>query len=450
MFLRQKSRFFSTTRSLIDFDITTKAFKSTPLHEVILSAVIFKIVCDYPLFTNSITTILKSESKIPKPIISVLNTAIKSTVFKLFTGGESITDCMCVIKNLKKNYNVRTILDFSVEEVQSSDADASWDMNLKKKCDLLDDIISNKLDDDVLFIPIKCTSMICPLLLEKLTSVIPVRTRATNSLAGDMNNLDLKDSLSIYGLSYVELKTFNNGLRRLSILCEHASKSNVSLLFDAEQSHRQPAIEIYYRLLAKKYNKVKPVVYNTYQLYLKRTLHAIELDIKHANANNYILAAKVVRGAYMQSEKLNASMNRKTTDYPIRNSKTDTDLAYNESIRVLLQSHSQGTSLIIATHNRDSIIQALQHMNDLSISNNNSRIFFAQIKGMCDNITNLLGLHQYNSLKLISYGSFQELLPWILRRLEENESIFGAMQQERYLLVKEITDRVFGRKGINN
>jgi proline dehydrogenase len=170
----------------------------------------------------------------------------------------------------------------------------------------------------------------------------------------------------------------------------------------------------------------KPVIYNTYQTYLKRTNDVIEKDLEHAKQYNYIFAIKLVRGAYMYSENKRYQNNKiSTKSNQLFLSKNEVDLTYNKILEKLIKLISINNNntqiyLLIATHNRMSIMYALEQMEKYKMENSHSCIHFAQIKGMCDNLTFALGLHNYNVSKLIVYGSFVDVLPWLIRRIEEN------------------------------
>ena len=316
-------------------------------------------------------------------------------------------------------------------------------MNLKHRIDVL--ILAAAQNGRIPFIPIKCTSFINSKLLESLTIIL-----------NSDNNIN--DNTAIENLSPSEKCLYDLSMNALHRLASAAQDHGIGLLLDAEQSHRQPAIEHFARILSQHYNLPgrKAIIYNTYQMYLKRSLQELKRDLNHANEYGYILAIKLVRGAYMYSEKERALSLH--VDSPVLESKEIVDRNYNDSISMLLQRISDNNDdnnddnnndnnnnnnnnntnntnhnntnktkvinapiVMIASHNRQSITHALEEMTKLNIISSNKHVHFAQIMGMCDHITCLLGFHKYNVSKLICFGKFEELMPWLLRRFQENQ-----------------------------
>jgi proline dehydrogenase len=174
------------------------------------------------------------------------------------------------------------------------------------------------------------------------------------------------------------------------------------------QSNRQPAVEIIAQILSEKYNVTDPVVFNTYQTYLKRTPEVLKRDMKRAKTGNYIFAAKIVRGAYISSEREAANIKQQNSigihEDPVLPLRIDTDLAYNLAVESILESisplnsdssvtsNSSRPAVMIATHNRESVQLAVDIMLKLSIPNDHPNVQFAQIQGMSDHITLALSL----------------------------------------------------------
>ena len=202
---------------------------------------------------------------------------------------------------------------------------------------------------------------------------------------------------------------------------------------DAEQSHRQTAVNIISRHVARQLNTPdkKAFLYNTYQMYLRKAPETLNRDMEDARALGYVLAAKVVRGAY-----LNAEWQREQSFGVniLQDSKHDTDQAYDRAVAAVLQNvpatatssmGEAGAALVVATHNTGSVQSAVNKMQSMGLLPSHPRVHFAQIMGMSNHITIALATAGYNAHKLILYGQFSEILPWLRRRLDECQvSIF--------------------------
>ena len=323
-------------------------------------------------------------------------------------------------------------MDHSSEEYRTEEL---FNLNLEMKKKLIEESCSVIGTDAVKFVPLKASSLINPAVLEELSR------RRENS-----HTKDISGDLTVRLLEFPSPldAQWQSGMQRLTEICATAREHGICLLLDAEESDRQPGLEIVYRVLAREFNNCDlgkvvadvsspsspspsrgPVLYNTYQSYLRRTEVALTRDLAHANENQYIFAFKLVRGAYMNSElRRAAASSTHGADFlsPLQESKTDVDATYNRIVHRSLHQIHQGSNLriMVATHNKESILQALHEMDKLNMPSDHPYIHFAQILGMTDNLTYALGLGNYNVAKLLLFGEFKDILPWLLRRMDEN------------------------------
>jgi len=240
-----------------------------------------------------------------------------------------------------------------------------------------------------------------------------------------------------------EITLLNAMYNRGRKLGKEASKCGARLLIDAEQVRYQPAIDNLVLELQRQFNMGdKPIIYNTYQCYLKDSPERLRTDIARSERFQYHFGAKIVRGAYMESEReLAASL---FLDDPIHATIEDTHNCYNESVDYLL-SHSTQSDLNVevmcGTHNQNSIVQAIASMNKYGIDRSADTICFAQLYGMSDELTLNLGKNGYRAYKYVPYGEVDEVVPYLLRRAKENSAIMGGATIELGMLSAELKRR---------
>jgi proline dehydrogenase len=244
-----------------------------------------------------------------------------------------------------------------------------------------------------------------------------------------------------------EIELLDAMFDRGRLLGEEAAKTGTRLLIDAEQSWYQPAIDHLVLELQQKFNAIDvagiPIIYNTYQCYRKDTPERLRIDVDRSERFNYHFGAKLVRGAYMESER--ALAEKAGIPDPIHESIDDTHACYNETVDYLLD-HSRNSNkkveLMCATHNQTSIEKAIESMNRHGIDRNDSTICFGQLYGMSDHLTFNLGRHGYRAFKYVPYGEVQEAIEYLLRRARENSSVVGGAQLELDMIKGEMGRRL--------
>jgi len=409
---------------------TVLAGISTP--QLATASLIFG-VCQRQALMGPLLTVLRAagSTALGAPLLAV----VRRTAFRHFCAGETLQDCGRVARQMRSAAGVRLLVDHSVEERETA---ADWALNLRNKRALLGSC-AETLGDGVAFVPVKVTALASPALLEAMTRHIHA--------AGD-GYLDAEVDPRTQ-LSAEEAELLGSALENMGELCAEAQRLRLPVLFDAEQSHRQPAIDFVCRRLQARFNRCEggapPVVYNTFQMYMVGAERRLARDLEHAREGGFVLAAKVVRGAYLVSEAERAAETGAAS--PILKSKGATDVAYDRGISALLRSiaKDQSAAVLIATHNQQSVELAAREMERLGLPRNHPRVSMAQIMGMCDNLTLALGLAGYNSHKLVLYGDFGEVFPWLLRRLDENRDMLGAAQLELPLIRAELRRRLIGK-----
>jgi proline dehydrogenase len=330
---------------------------------------------------------------------------IKNTIFEQFCGGESIRDCESTIQHLHKGH-IGTILDYSVE---GEETEKSFD---ETTLEILRTIERASESSDIPFCVFKVTGIASTELLEAVQ-------------IGDSLDKDKKAE-------------FDRVLKRVDTLCRRAYERNVRIFIDAEESWIQDTIDTLAYEMMDRYNHERPIVYNTYQLYRWESFEHLKRDIDEAHAKGYYLGAKLVRGAYLEKERLRA--HEEEYQDPIQATKEATDHDFNASIDYCLE--NRGTvSFCLGTHNEYSCLYCIDRMQSLDIQANDTHIYFAQLLGMSDNISYNLANAGYNVAKYVPYGPVEAVMPYLFRRADENKSIAGQSSREFTLIRSELERR---------
>jgi len=327
---------------------------------------------------------------------------IKKTIFKQFCGGESINQCEQKIADLGK-FNIGTILDYSVEgKTSNEDLDHSRD-------EIIQTIQKAKSNDHIPFSVFKPTGIARFDLLEK-----------TNNLDANLSQADKEELATV--------------MRRVDAICKAAHDANIPLFIDAEDSWIQDGIDRMANAMMAKYNKEKVIVYNTIQMYRHDRLNFLKHTHQQAKQSGYKIGMKIVRGAYMEKERERAAeMNYQD---PIHKNKVATDKDYDLAVKYCLENVAD-ISFCAGTHNENSSAQLAKLIDEDGIKKDDKRIFFAQLLGMSDHISFNIAHEGYNVAKYVPYGPIEEVMPYLIRRAEENTSVAGQMGRELSLIVKE-------------
>ncbi|XP_065054557.1 proline dehydrogenase 1, mitochondrial-like isoform X2 [Rhopilema esculentum] len=242
-------------------------------------------------------------------------------------------------------------------------------------------------------------------------------------------------------LTDAELQEMHNLQDRLMQIAELAKERGVTLMIDAEQSYFQPAISRLTLDCQRTLNKERPVVFNTYQCYLKGAQDTVLVDLELAKRENFYFGAKLVRGAYMEQERARAA----TVGYddPIHPNYEATNNSYNTVIDCIMKAVAErGASVMIASHNEESVRLTVDKMKKYAIEPRAGKVFFGQLLGMCDGISYALGQAGFSAYKYVPYGPVIEVLPYLSRRAVENRGLLRGIVKERQMLWDELKRRV--------
>ena len=330
---------------------------------------------------------------------------IKYTIFEQFCGGETLKETQKVVDKLGE-VNVSSLLDYGVEGKKN---EAAFDETVKQ---IKAAIEYAKTQKKILAVSSKLTGLGRFELFEKVNS-----------------NEDLSEK---------EKQEYDRIRQRLHTLCEAAQKANMSIYFDAEESWIQDALDSLIMEMMEQYNKTEPIVYNTIQLYRHDKLAYLKKCYEDAQAKKYLLAVKLVRGAYMEKERLRAK--QKNYISPIQPNKAATDKDYDSALTFCIKNIAH-IAFCNASHNEASNLYLCELVKKLDLKPSNKHIVFAQLYGMSDNISFNLAAAGYNVAKYLPYGAVKEVVPYLIRRANENTSVAGQVSRELNLIRQELKRR---------
>ena len=330
---------------------------------------------------------------------------LRRTIYNHFCGGTNLDECTKIINNMRK-MGVFSILDFSVEALESED---DFDLALKKKIEIIN---LTKDNDSIPFSVFKPTSFGRYDLFKKVSSNII------------LNNHEKHEWINIR--------------KRFSKICEYAKESNMKILIDAEEYEVQKSIDDLALEMMKNFNTKSTVVYNTIQLYRFDRISYIESLLTKFKKAKFKFGFKLVRGAYLEKERELAILNGYKS--PICASKKETDKNFNDCISLVFKNKPR-IDLFVASHNEESNQIVINKIKKYSLNNDDSGIWFGQLYGMGDHISYNLAKNGFNVAKILPFGPVENLIPYLIRRAQENSSFEGQSNRELVLINRELFRR---------
>ena len=378
------------------FEDTKTAFALKSDSELERAYFLFKLIANEPLVRIG-TAVTNFAIKAHLPVEGL----IRATVFDHFCGGISENDCMPVVEKLWSK-RVCTVLDYSVEGKDTEDPlDDALAMTLKTL-----DFVKEK--DAIPFAVFKPTGYGRLALFQKVSE--------GKELTAD------------------ESAEWSRVIRRFETTCQKAYDLDVTLLIDSEESWMQDAADDLVEQLMASYNTKKAIVFNTIQFYRHDRIDFLRRLHEQARSKGFKVGIKAVRGAYMEKENERAEEMGYPT--PICPTKQETDLNFDSGVEYMLD-HLDTFSLFAGTHNEVSSYKLMKGMEARGITQENPRIWFGQLYGMSDHISFNLARRNYNVAKYLPFGPVRDVMPYLIRRAEENTSVAGQTNRELELLKKE-------------
>ncbi len=379
------------------FDNTETAFALKSDSELERAYFLFKMIANEPLVRIG-TAVTNFALKAHLPVQGL----IRATVFDHFCGGVDEEDCLPVVKKMYDKGRVSSVLDYSVE---GKETEEQFDHVLDKTMEILD-FVDQK--EAIPFGVFKPTGLGRFLVWQKKTEGTP--------------------------LTVDEEKEWSRIEERFDQVCRKAYECDVPLLIDGEESWMQDAADELVTKMMAKYNKEKAIVYNTLQLYRHDRFAYLKKIHKEAKESGFKIGMKIVRGAYMEKENERAA--EKGYPTPICESKAATDINFNTALAYILN-NLDDISVFIGTHNEESCYQAIELMRKQQIVKSDSRVWLGQLYGMSDHISFNLAAEGFNVAKYLPFGPVRDVMPYLIRRAEENTSVAGQTTRELDLLSKE-------------
>ncbi|NBU80583.1 MAG: proline dehydrogenase [Flavobacteriaceae bacterium] len=378
------------------FNDTQVAFALKTDTELERAYFLFKMIDNEPLVRIG-TAVTNFALKAHLPVESL----IRATVFDHFCGGTTENDCLSVVDKMFTK-GVSSVLDYSVEGKEEEEQfDAALQMTLKT-------VEFAKERKAIPFAVFKPTGLGRFYLYEKI---------------GEKQPLTLE-----------EQKEWNRVVARFDLICKTAYENDVAVLIDGEESWMQDAADELVNDMMKKYNKKKAIVFNTLQLYRWDRLDFLKQLHQLAKKENFFIGMKIVRGAYMEKE--NKRAEEMGYPSPICKSKEETDNNFDATM-VYMMDNLDRMSIFAGTHNETSSYKLMELMQAKGISKNDNRIWFGQLYGMSDNISYNLAKYGFNVAKYLPFGPVRDVMPYLIRRAEENTSVAGQTSRELNLLKTE-------------
>jgi proline dehydrogenase len=381
---------------MLDFTDTKTAFSIKSDRDIRRAFLMYRLI-SFPWLVKMANPLIRFASAIRFPI----NWIVKPTVYAQFCGGETINECAPVINKLMAG-KVFSILDYSVEGSEE------------------EEVIEQALEETLRVIDYAATNDNIPFTVFKPTAFAK------------------SDALEVLSTSHSpdaeSVKEGDKFRQRIQKLCERAHGYGIPIMIDAEDSWYQEIIDQVVMDMMAIYNKKQPIVFNTYQMYRHDRLERLKQDHARAKKEKILMGAKFVRGAYMEKERERAAL--MGYEDPIQPDKPATDRDYNLALKYTLE-HIDDFAVFNGTHNEESSRFMAELMDDLKISRDDNRCWFSQLYGMSDHISFNLAKEGYNVAKYVPYGPVKFVLPYLMRRAEENTSVKGQTSRELMLLKQE-------------
>ncbi len=392
--------------ALVNFQDTKVAYQSKSNGDLLRARLLYRLLQN-PAISGPSQALMKLSVKWGLPVKPL----IKATLYRQFIGGETREECTSLARSLV-SYNVQTVLDYAAEGEESEDAFQQNLEEFKRNIDLAAEEQS---------IPI---SVFKPSAIARNEELTTLSTKPKDQWNEE------------------EEASYQKILGRFNAIFAKSYDHQVPVMIDAEESWTQDIVDELALAMMRTYNSDKPLVMNTYQLYRKDRLTALKKHHKEALKSGVYWGGKLVRGAYLEKEQQVAKEAGKPS--PVHDSKGETDADFDAATSYCIQ-NIDSCGIMIATHNQSSVEKAAKAIEERGIVRNHSHIWFSQLYGMADQISFNLADEGFRVAKYTPYGPVKAVVPYLIRRAEENSAVQGQVQQELEALQSELKRRRNGK-----
>ncbi|KAM6449629.1 hydroxyproline dehydrogenase [Liasis olivaceus] len=372
------------------------------------------------------------------------SSALRLTLYGQFVAGETHKEIKETLQRLQ-HLGVRPLLAVPIEEDvgEEKEGEGWYDKNAQSMITCLDLSVGGAPNP---MMQLKVTALMAAELCKTITLCLQEKKGMSDFSIERVVATMAGQEVSFSCLTQEENQHFQKSLRRLNSVAQYAVQKGVRVLVDAEYTYINPALTLVTMAMMATWNTQQPWIWNTYQAYLKDTLERLKQDVTLAEHLGVCFGVKLVRGAYLDKERKLA----KEKGYldPVQPSWEATNESYQRCLDFGLDQASQVKGryeMIVATHNEASVMHAVQRMSEMGIDKNVGPISFGQLLGMCDQVSLALGQAGYAIYKSIPYGSVEEVIPYLIRRAHENQSVLLGIRKERDLLHSELWRRILWR-----
>lgn len=425
----------------LNFDNYKEVFNKKKFSELLRAVLIFRLCSFEWLLKHSDKILVQGERLLGPKLWAHL---LKPTLYGQFVAGDNRTKIERTV-NALESAGIGSLLGVPMEEdIDDIQSDKSkwYEKNLGAMLESIE--LAHELVPKYPMVHAKATALLPSKLIAKISKLIPEPTEKPDIIkhVADCMNYGIK--VQIDGLDTQELEELQNGLEKLQRIGNSAVEKEVIFMFDAEYTYVNAGINLLTLAMMLNYNTHLPLIFFTYQSYLKGSSANLDKDVEFTDAQGVKFGAKIVRGAYMDHERKRAISH----GYPdlINDTYEDTSWRYQYNVEKMLkriQRKPNNYRIIIATHNEEGVKKSINMLDELGIDRLGGEVFFGQIYGMGDHVTFALGKAEMLVYKALPYGPVIETLAYLVRRMHENKSILKGARRERLLIQQALKDRIF-------
>lgn len=425
----------------LNFDNFKDVFKKKKFSELVRAVFIFRLCSIEWLLTHSGKIIFQGEKLLGR---NLWNQVLKLTLYGQFVAGDNRSQIERTVNTLR-SAGIGSLLGVPMEEDADnfqSDRSQWYEKNVEAILNSIN--LAYELDHNYPMVHVKGTALMPSKLIAKISKLIPEPSENEEIIKHIAECIRNGNKVQIKGLDTGELEELQNGLEKLRKIGETAFEKKVIFMFDAELTYVNAGLNLFSLALMLNYNTQLPLVFFTYQSYLKNSPVNLAKDITFTNVHGVKFGAKIVRGAYMDQERNRAI--RKGYPDPIHDTYEDTSLQYQSNVEAMLKQikkRPKNYRIFIATHNEEGVRKSIAKLDELGIDRVGGEVFFGQIYGMGDHITYALGKAELLVYKALPYGPVMETLLYLVRRMHENKSILDGARRERILIQLALKSRIF-------